>query len=215
VIEHWENIFNDYLCQHFNQQINHDDGHSLGHLQRVWKMAKTIAESEKNKTPDNLVILAACYFHDIVSYPKNDIRRAQSSLDAAKKSKQLLLEMNFPEEKIDQVFHCIHAHSFSANISPETIEAKIVQDADRLEALGAIGLARVFYVAGQMATNLFSGLDPFAQKRKLDDKKYALDHFQTKLLRLPETMKTKGGITEANRRAKILRDYLDHLRLEL
>ncbi|MFA9353024.1 hydrolase, partial [Escherichia coli] len=76
----------------------------------------------------------------------------------------------------------IEAHSFSAKIAPETLEAKIVQDADRLEALGAIGLARVFAVSGALGVALFDAEDPFARQRGLDDKQYALDHFQTKLL---------------------------------
>lgn len=61
---------------------------------------------------------------------------------------------------------------------PLTTEAKIVQDADRLEALGAIGLARVFAVSGALGVALFDGEDPFAQHRPLDDKRYALDHFR-------------------------------------
>lgn len=65
-----------------------------------------------------------------------------------------------------------------------------MQDADRLEALGAIGLARVFAVSGSLGVALFDGEDPFAQHRPLDDKRYALDHFQTKLLKLPQTMQT-------------------------
>ncbi|STF26181.1 putative phosphohydrolase [Escherichia coli] len=76
---------------------------------------------------------------------------------------------------------------------PLTTEAKIVQDADRLEALGAIGLARVFAVSGALGVALFDGEDPFAQHRPLDDKRYALDHFQTKLLKLPQTMQTARG----------------------
>lgn len=99
----------------------------------------------------------------------------------------------FPEDRLPAVSHAIEAHSFSAKISPTTIEAKIVQDADRLEALGAIGLARVFAVSGALGVALFDAEDPFAQRRVLDDRQYALDHFQTKLLQLPLTMQTNHG----------------------
>ncbi|HDO7482899.1 TPA: HD domain-containing protein, partial [Escherichia coli] len=78
--------------------------------------------------------------------------------------------VQFPAEKIEAVCHAIAAHSFSAQIAPLTTEAKIVQDADRLEALGAIGLARVFAVSGALGLALFDGEDPFAQHRPLDDK---------------------------------------------
>src|SRR5690606_35255761 len=97
---------------------------------------------------------------------------------------------DFPADRCPAAFYAIEAHSFSAGIPARTEEAKIVQDADRMEALGAIGLVRVFAVSGALNTILFDADDPFADRRELDDKKYALDHFQCKLLRLAGTMQT-------------------------
>ncbi len=94
-------------------------------------------------------------------------------------------------------------------------EAKIVQDADRLEALGAIGLARVFAVSGALGVALFDGEDPFAQHRPLDDKRYALDHFQTKLLKLPQTMQTARGKQLAQHNAHFLVEFMAKLSAEL
>ncbi len=152
-----------------------------------------------------LVILTACYFHDIVSLAKDHPQRQRSSILAAEETRRLLREefVQFPAEKIEAVCHAIAAHSFSAQIAPLTTEAKIVQDADRLEALGAIGLARVFAVSGALGVALFDGEDPFAQHRPLDDKRYALDHFQTKLLKLPQTMQTARGKQLAQHNAQI------------
>lgn len=121
----------------------------------------------------------------------------------------------FPAEKIEAVCHAIAAHSFSAQIAPLTTEAKIVQDADRLEALGAIGLARVFAVSGALGLALFDGEDPFAQHRPLDDKRYALDHFQTKLLKLPQTMQTARGKQLAQHNAQFLVEFMAKLGAEL
>lgn len=123
--------------------------------------------------------------------------------------------MQFPAEKIEAVCHAIAAHSFSAQIAPLTTEAKIVQDADRLEALGAIGLARVFAVSGALGLALFDGEDPFAQHRPLDDKRYALDHFQTKLLKLPQTMQTARGKQLAQHNAQFLVEFMAKLGAEL
>lgn len=113
------------------------------------------------------VILAACYFHDIVSLPKNHPERRQSSRLAARKTSDILRRdfPDFPPEHIAAVAHAIEAHSFSAEIAPQSMEAKIVQDADRLEALGAIGLARVFAVSGALGVPLFDADDPFADAR--------------------------------------------------
>lgn len=206
-LEHWKDLFESYLCEHPFE----DGSHDLSHFQRVWRLANRLASDGDDK----LVILAACYFHDIVSHPKDHPRRSQSSRDAALRAEQILLNLNFPKEKISNVKHCIEAHSFSANIQTETREAEIVQDADRMEALGAIGLARTFYVAGQMGSKLFCAEDPFATSRELNDKKFAIDHFQEKLLKLPSTMKTQEGRSEAEKRARVLTKFLDDLKVEL
>lgn len=206
-INFWKNKFEDYL------KVNPlDDGsHDLSHFQRVWSLANRFATS----SADKLTILASCYFHDIVNYPKNDLRRSQSSKDAAVKAKEILKDMDFPLEKLENVAHCIEAHSFSAGIEPETIEAMIVQDADRMESLGAIGLARTFYTAGRLNSQLFDENDPFAKSRELDDRKFAVDHFELKLLKLPATMKTQAGKIEAIKRAGVLEAFLSDLKNEL
>ncbi len=207
-LTNWEKNFQSYLSN-----VNSSDAsHNLGHFKRVWNVALSLSEEDN----DLLVILAASYFHDIVSYPKNHPDRSKSSKHAAIRAGEILKQMNFPKEKIPHVQHCIEAHSFSANIMPETIEAKIVQDADRMEALGAIGLARTFYVAGLMGTEaLFNDDDLMGEHRELDDKKYAVDHFQTKLLKLPGTMQTPKGKIEAQRRAQILHGFLSDLAREV
>lgn len=206
-LKFWEEKFEQCLANHPS-----DDGsHDIHHFRRVWRLADRLS----SESDDKLVILAACYFHDIVSYPKNHPDRSRSSVDAAVKACKLLREMNFPTEKLDHVAHCIEAHSFSANIPTETKEAAIVQDADRMESLGAIGLARTFYVAGRMGSSLFHGGDPFARERELNDSQYAVDHFKTKLLKLPGTMKTEQGKAEAKKRAAILENFLEDLKAEL
>lgn len=203
----WQIKFENYLLE--NQS---DDGsHDISHFQRVWCLANRLS-SEKE---DKLVILAACYFHDIVNYPKNSPLRSMSSNHAARKAVEILKTMEFPNEKLNDVFHCIEAHSYSANIETKSMEAKIVQDSDRMESLGAIGIARTFYVAGRMGSKLFNSEDPFAEKRKLDDTKYAIDHFENKLLKLSETMKTEAGRIEARIRTKVLTNFLETLKLEL
>ncbi|EGE1045098.1 metal-dependent phosphohydrolase [Shigella flexneri] len=130
--------------------------HDLCHFRRVWATAQKLAADDD---VDMLVILTACYFHDIVSLAKNHPQRQRSSILAAEETRRLLREefVQFPAEKIEAVCHAIAAHSFSAQIAPLTTEAKIVQDADRLEALGAIGLARVFAVSGALSLALFDG----------------------------------------------------------
>jgi uncharacterized protein len=206
-ITYWQSKFEQYL----NDHPTDDGSHDITHFKRVWKLARKIS----NTDDDTLVILAACYFHDIVNYPKNHPNRSKSSIDAANKTVKILTEMNFPADKLDHIHHCVEAHSFSANIVTKTREAKIVQDSDRMESLGAIGLARTFYVAGRMSSHLFCGDDPFAKSRELDDSKYAIDHFEKKLFKLPGSMKTLEGKQEALKRVNVLKRFLSDLENEL
>lgn len=206
-LDEWKIVFEDYL----SNNPTSDGSHDISHFKRVWELANRLSSTKE----DHLVILASCYFHDIVNYPKNDPRRSQSSKDAAIKAAEILNDLQFPFDKIDSVKHCIEAHSYSANIPTKTKEAEIVQDADRMEALGAIGLARTFYVSGLMKRKLFCPDDPFAENRELDDNKFALDHFYIKLLGLPMTMKTEKGRIEAQKRAAVLERFILDLKEEL
>ena len=173
----WQQRFESWLDEH---HASDDSAHDISHFRRVWMTARKIMIHHQ---ADPLVVLTACYFHDIVSLPKNHPERSQSSRLAARKTRDILHRdfPDFPPDRFAAVEHAIEAHSFSAGIAPQSIEAKIVQDADRLEALGAIGLARVFAVSGGLGVALFDAEDPFADARSLDDRAFALDHFQTKL----------------------------------
>lgn len=183
-----------------------DDGaHDIHHLHRVWKTAQILLEDHPHA--DALVVQAACYLHDIVNLPKNHPQRAQASRLAARRACEMLHAAGFPADRLPQVAHAIEAHSFSAAITPVTVEAQIVQDADRLDALGAVGLARLFYTAGRMESDLAHGTDPLAQQRPLDDRTYALDHIEAKLAKLPATMQTQAGRKLGEERLAWLRQF--------
>ena len=207
----WQQRFESWLDEH---HASEDSAHDISHFRRVWMTARKIMIHHQ---ADPLVVLTACYFHDIVSLPKNHPERSQSSRLAARKTRDILHRdfPDFPPDRFAAVEHAIEAHSFSAGIAPQSIEAKIVQDADRLEALGAIGLARVFAVSGALGVALFDAEDPFADARSLDDRAFALDHFQTKLLRLPDTMQTDVGRELAQHNADFLVHFMAKLSSEL
>ncbi|EGT0638141.1 phosphohydrolase [Citrobacter werkmanii] len=210
-LQDWQSKFEAWLRDNHSGQ---DAAHDISHFRRVWKTSQKLSQ---DASVDWLVVLTACYFHDLVSLPKNHPDRHRSSVLAAQETRRMLRRdfPDFPQHSIPAVCHAIEAHSFSAKIAPETIEAKIVQDADRLEALGAIGLARVFAVSGALGVALFDAEDPFARQRGLDDKQYALDHFQTKLLTLPSTMQTEQGRHLAQHNADFLLTYMAKLSAEL
>jgi uncharacterized protein len=126
-----------------------------------------------------------------------------------------LREQTYPEQYLDDIGHAIAAHSFSAKIPARTLAARVVQDADRLDAMGAIGIARCFAVGGMMARPLYHSTDPFCENREPDDLLATVDHFYTKLLTLVETMQTEAGRREAQNRTRFMLAYLAQLKQEI
>jgi len=197
-----------FLVQH----MDGDPAHDLSHVMRVVENTKRLTRIEKG---DINITLPAAWLHDCVAVAKDSPLRQQASKLAADKAVEFLAERQYPATWLPQVHHAIEAHSFSANIATETLEAAIVQDADRLEALGAIGITRCFLTGGSLGTALYDPADPFATKRKADDRRYTLDHFYCKLLGLADTMKTQAGKDEALRRTDYMQDFLHQLGEEI
>ena len=195
------------LAESAASAAGNDGAHDASHLERVWRNAQALLAHHPEA--DTLVVMAACYLHDLVNLPKNDPGRAQASRRSALLARAELMRLGFPEERLDAVAHAIEAHSFSAAIAPTTLEAKIVQDADRLDALGAIGLARMFYVAGSMGRPLAHATDPLAETRALDDQAWSLDHIEVKLAKLPGMMQTAAGRDLASARVARLLAFRD------
>jgi uncharacterized protein len=164
---------------------------------------------------DRAIVHPAAWLHDCVIVPKDSPQRAQASRLAAGKAIAYLRTAGYADEYLNDIEHAIAAHSYSAGIPPRTLEAKVVQDADRLDAIGAIGIARCLILGGALGRPLYEPEDPFCSDRPPDDLAYTLDHFYTKLLRLADTMQTDAGKAEAARRTDFMIDYLDRLALEI
>lgn len=202
----------DSIKNEVKEIIDNDPAHDFEHIIRVYKNAQKISKQEKvNKK----LVLSAVLLHDIVSYPKSDKRSKNSSVESAKKSKSILEKYNFSKEEIEIVSDAIRDHSFSKNKIPTTLVGKVLQDADRLDAIGAIGIARVFATGGSLKRPFYNIDDPFCKTRKPDDKTWTLDHFYKKLLNLETLMNTKSGKTEAKKRTKILDEFLKQLKQEI
>jgi uncharacterized protein len=189
-----------------------DAAHDLEHIRRVVANARGLAETEGAKLE---IVLPAAWLHDCVTVPKDSPQRKEASRLAAAQAVAWLREWGWPEAFLADIAHAIEAHSFSAGIAPRTTEAKVVQDADRLDALGAVGLARCLMLGGAMGRPLYAVDDPFCERRPPDDSAACVDHFYTKLLTLEATMQTGAGKAEAGRRTIFLRQFLAELRRDL
>ncbi len=189
-----------------------DAAHDHAHIGRVLHTARHLALEEGQVDAD--ILTASAILHDLVNLPKDHPQRAYASRLSASKAVTILRTLDFDDAKLDGVHHAISAHSYSAQIPPATIEAKILQDADRLDALGAIGVARCFAISGMLGRMLMDPVDPLAHHRPLKEQLYALDHFQTKLLRLPDTMNTKSGQRLGHQRAAFVRQFMETMAAE-
>jgi len=189
-----------------------DPAHDITHVRRVVQNTLMLTEVEKG---DAAVSVPAAWLHDCVSVAKDSPLRNSASRLAAQEAVRFLESIEYPRELLPRIYHAIEAHSFSANLPAETLEARIVQDADRLEALGAIGIARCLLTGGSMGTPLYEPDDPFARNREPDDRRFTLDHFYCKLLGLADTMKTAAGKAEAVRRTDYMKAFLKQLGAEI
>lgn len=189
-----------------------DPAHDLLHFKRVVHLSKYLCERENGEAE---VVVPAAWLHDLVIVPKDSPLRSQASRLSADRAIEFLRSIGYPVRFYDEIAHAIEGHSFSANIEVKTIEAKIVQDADRLDGLGAIGIARCFATAGLMKRTFYSCQDPFCDVRTPNDSLFAVDHFFKKLFKTAETMKTPSGIEEGRKRLAVMKDYLSSLRSEV
>ncbi|MBE7556146.1 MAG: HD domain-containing protein [Anaerolineales bacterium] len=207
--ETWEARFESFLAQATGE---HDVAHDLAHVRRVVANARRLAAAEG---VDLMVVVPAAWLHDCVTVPKDSPLRPQASRLAAEAAGVFLREAGYPASAIPAIEHAIAAHSFTANLAPQTLEAWVVQDADRLEAIGAIGVARCLMLGGALGRPLYHPTEPFPLKRTPDERAYSLDHFYQKLLKLADEMKTVAGRAEAHQRTVFMQQFLDQLKREL
>jgi uncharacterized protein len=200
-----------------------DLAHGWDHIERVYRLAVAIAQREG---ADQFVVGMAALLHDLgrVATEGEGEERMSTTQERhhADLSHDLAAEVlaahGVPAEEREAILHAVLAHSFSRGIEPQTLEALVVRDADRLDGLGAIGVMRWAITGALRAvaeTRPYHPTDPFAEQHAPDDRRYLLDHFYTKLLRIGEMMGTATGRALAQERLAFMRRYLEEFRREL
>jgi uncharacterized protein len=179
---------------------------------RVYKNAQILLKKEK---ANPRLVLASVLLHDMVQFPKSDPRSKTSSAKSAILAAKILKKHGFSDSDITIICDAIRDHSYSRGVTPQTLEGKILQDADRLDALGAVGIARTFSVGGSERRPLYHTQDPFCDTRKPDDYSWTVDHFYKKLLFLEKKMNTTTGKALAKKRTKIMIKFLADLKGEI
>ncbi|MFA5405855.1 MAG: HD domain-containing protein [Candidatus Nanoarchaeia archaeon] len=182
-------------------------GHGTEHINRVYNNALRIAKIEQC---DVEVVKAAALMHDIArhldeSNPNGPCHAEQG----AEMARELLKEYDYTPAQQDNIVHSIRVHRYSTQIKPETIEAGILQDADRLDALGAMIIARVFYQAGKHHGSMHDPSIPAGEYKGAANTTTAINHFYEKILKIkPETFNTKKGQELARERYEYVKEFV-------
>jgi uncharacterized protein len=187
-----------------------DPSHDIGHALRVLSNAEYIQRLEGG---DMEVIVPAALFHDLIVHPKDHPRSKQSAHDSALLATEILGSIVYSSVLIPQIAYAIESHSSENGILPLTREARILQDADRLEVTGAIALMRTFCSTGQMGRAFYSVTDPLCEAQPSGQ--YALDYVYTRLLTVARTMHTETARSMAKERTVFVHQFLRQLETEI
>ena len=188
--------------------------HDWHHVRRVETLAETLIDRHASDDIDERVVTLAVYLHDI-----GREREARGEIDdhatwGAREAGRILEAVGADAATIDAVRHCVRAHRYSNDIDPETLEARLVSDADDLDALGAVGLARVFAHGGAAGSPIHDPAVPVGEDETAAGATQ-YNHLHKKILELPDRLYTEVGRELADERARFVREYVDRFDAEL
>jgi uncharacterized protein len=184
---------------------NGDPSHDFSHIMRVVDSCKKIG-AEVGADLD--ILIPAALLHDVVNVPKNHPDRVEASRLAADQASIILRDLNYSDTQISKIAVVIVEHSYSRGLKPSCIESAVLQDADRLDAVGAIGTMRAVTCGAKLGSSYYDMTDPFAKERDLNDKNFTLDHFFTKLFKLGDGFNTEPAKIEGLRRIQFMKDFV-------
>jgi uncharacterized protein len=190
-----------------------DDAHGYGHAERVANLAEEICKYEGG---DQLVIITSCYLHDWCTHKG---REYHVSNEAMIEIREVLKVAGFPDDKIESVIEAIRHHEdydFRKKGAKLSKECQILQDADRLDALGAIGIGRCFYTSAKLNQpfGTLDGMNRLKEDYHIGQITSAITHFYTKLLNLKDSMNTEYARKLAQERHDFMVEFLDRLKSE-
>jgi len=201
--------------------------HDFSHVMRVYNLCLTIAKHENNV--DLEVLKIAALLHDIAR--KEEVLDSSGNTDhavlGAEIAEKILKDLGFTEDKISKIKHCIACHRYRGTNKPETVEAKILFDADKLDSIGAIGIARSFCWQGENKARIYSDvpLKEYIKENlvggklngKIKDKsKHAANlEFETKLKHIPERLYTERAKAIAKERMRFMNEFFLRLKKEI
>jgi uncharacterized protein len=212
------------LIEIVEQEYSHDPGHTMDHVMRVFNHARQIATSEPDLEMD--VLETAILLHDIarIKEDRDTTGSVDHALLGADDAVPILRELGYPEEKIEKIKHCIQTHRYRCGFEPETMEARILFDADKLDLLGAVGIARMYMFAGEYHQDMYSftplgeyiqdnlaGGKPGCRIKKIEKHSPNLE-FELKIRNIPDRLYTQKAKEMAGFKIKFMEDFFDQIR---
>jgi len=176
------------MIEHVRAALQGSGAHGFDHTLRVVGLCETLGARE---SADMTILIPAAVFHDIAR-PVEEETGVPHEEEGARMAAAYLESIHYPADRIPAIVHAVRAHRYSSGIAPETLEARVLSDADNLDAMGAVGIARTFMQAG-------------AQHNGIPD---AADHIRAKLLNLKDLMYTESAREIAGRRHALLLAFL-------
>jgi len=187
--------------------------HDWSHTERVYRLALKIGKTEKADL-ENLKVAAIS--HDIGRKSQDEVNgKIDHAEIGAELARKILEKFNFKKEKIEKIIHCIETNRFRGNKKPESKEAKILFDADKLDAIGATGIGRAFLFAGEVGAKLHNKDVDIEKTKAYSKEDTAYREFMVKLRKIKERMFTKEGKRIARERHKFMVNFFNRLNKEV
>lgn len=197
--------------------------HNLDHVFRVYNLCLLLSKDEKDV--DLEVLIPAALLHDIARVEESEDKtgKIDHAVSGSRMAKIILRDLGYEEDQIDKIRHCIITHRFRTGNEPKTIEAKILFDADKLDALGACGIARTFTLSGQFGQRLISEPDDNSlasntgENGRIKDvsKHTPFDEYEVKFKKIPGKLYTEKAKEIGERRLEFMKEYFDRLSREI
>ena len=198
--------------------------HNLDHVFRVYNLCLLVAKHEENV--DLEVLIPSALLHDIarVEESKDKTGELDHAILGSEIAEDILRKLQYEEDKIEKIKHCIISHRFRTGNEPHTIEAKILFDSDKLDALGASGIARTFMLSGQFGQRLTINetLNDYLEYNTVENgrlkdvsKHTPFIEYETKFKKIPDKLYTRQAKEIGKERLKFMEEYFNRLKLEI
>jgi uncharacterized protein len=211
-----------------NEMEGASPAHDINHVMRVYNLCLELAKYEPSV--DLGILRTAALLHDIARTKEDEdagVLGVDHAILGAEMSDKILRKLGYPEEKIEHIKHCIASHRFRGENPPRTIEAEILSDADKLDVLGATGIARSFTIGGENGQKIYSDtpIDEYikenlvggkANGRIKDPSKHASNlEFETKFKQIPNRLYTQKAREIARERLEYMKQFFERLKKEI